>query len=126
MSTDSVIKNEIENSKISSIPISYFFSFLISVNSLAQRATQEDIYGDSGVGGGGGFGGFLGLIIVGALLVWGFLTNKGFRLGVLAYVGFLGGIMLIFNSFGKDAGIAACIVAIIVLWIFDPSNRDKK
>ena len=97
-----------------------FFSF----SSFAQRVTQEDIYGDSG--GGGGLGGFLGLIIVGGLVVWGFLTNKGFRLGVLAYAGFLGGIMLIFKSFGKDAGIAACIVAIIVLWMFDPSNRDKK
>lgn len=103
-----------------------FIGYFLSFNSFAQRVTQEDIYGDSGGGSGGGFGGTLGLIIVGGLVVWGFLTNKGFRLGVLAYAGFLGGIMLIFKSFGKDAGIAACVVAIIVLWIFDPANRDKK
>ena len=102
------------------------FCFSISFNSFAQRVTQEDIYGDTGGGGGAGLGGYLGLLIVGVLVVWGFISNKGFRLGVLAYAGFLGGLLLIFKSFGKDAGIAACIVAMIVLWIFDPSNRDKK
>ena len=115
----------IKNSKIYKNILMSVFGLSVSLNLFAQRATQEDIYGDSGSGG-GGFGGYLGLIIFGALVAWGFLSDKGFRLGVLAYAGFLGGILLIFKSFGKDAGIVACIVAIIVLWMFDQSNSDKK
>lgn len=94
-------------------------------SAFAQRATSQDIYGDESGGGGDGFLGVIGLLIFGGLIVWGFITNKGFRLGVLAYTGFLGGLILIFRSFGKEAGIAACVVACIVLWMIDPSNRKK-
>ena len=96
-----------------------------TLESFAQRATGSDIYGEGSGGGGGIFGNIL-LIIVGGLIVWGVIANKGFRFGVLAYAGFLGGILFIFKTFGKDAGIADCVVAMIVLWLMDPSNKDKK
>ena len=97
----------------------------ISVSAFAQRVSCEDIYGDCS-GGGGGIFGWIGLLLFVGFIVWGFVTNKGFRLGVLAYAGFLGGMLLIFKEFGKDAGIAACVVAIIILWFMDPANRDKE
>jgi hypothetical protein len=98
--------------------------FLGIANAYAQRATPADIYGDS-EGAGSGAGGTFALLVFGAVIVWGFITNKGFRLGVIAYLGFIGGIILIFREFGKDAGIGACIVAIIVLWLMDKNIRNK-
>jgi hypothetical protein len=98
--------------------------FMGIASAYAQRATQADIYGDT-ESGGSGFGGTIALLIFGALVVWGFISNRGFRLGILAYVGFIGGIILIFREFGKEAGIAACVVAILVLLVMDKNNRIK-
>jgi hypothetical protein len=100
-------------------------SFLTSISSFAQRVTSEDIYGESG-GGGGEFLGTIILLLLGAAIVRGFFTNKGFRLGVLAYVGVVGGILLVYKFFGKDAGIAAAIVVMIILWIIDKESTGKK
>jgi len=102
----------------------FLFGQILSLPSYARRATCEDVYGDC-PGGDVGIFGTIGLLIFGGLIVWGFISNKGFRLGVLAYAGFLGGIILIFKAFGKEAGIAACVVAIIILWFMDPANKDK-
>lgn len=102
-----------------------FFLGTVSLPSFAQRVSCEDIYGDCSGGGDGGIFGTIGLIIFVGFIIWGFITNKGFRLGVLAYAGFLGGLIFVFKAFGKEAGIAACIVAIIILWFMDPSNSDK-
>lgn len=104
--------------------ISFLFFLVMTANAYAQRATQADIYGDA-EGGGGGIGGTIALLFFGALVVWGVISNKGFRLGVLAYVGFIGGILLIFREFGKEAGIAACVIAIIVLLVMDKKSRGK-
>jgi hypothetical protein len=103
----------------------FLLLFAASFDVYAQRASYEDIYGDAPRGDGGILG-TIGLIIFGAFIVWGFISNRGFRLGVLAYAGFLGAIMFVYSAFGKEAGIGACIVAIIVLWFLDPANRDKK
>ena len=97
---------------------------ILSLPAYAQRVSCEDVYGDCS-GGDGGIFGTIGLLIFGGFIVWGFISNKGFRLGVLAYAGFLGGLMLIFKAFGKEAGIAACLVAVIILWFMDPSNKNK-
>ena len=104
--------------------VAFVYLQIHAINSFAQRVTSEDIYGESS-GGEGGFLGSVGLIIFSGFIVCGFISNKGFRLGVLAYAAFLGGLLLIFKSFGKDAGVVACVVAIIILWFMDPSNKDK-
>ena len=101
-----------------------YIGLFISFNSFALRASNEDIYGNAA--GGSDIFGYFGLAIIGVLMVWGFIKNKGFRNGLLIYAGFLGGILLIFELFGKDVGIAACIIAVVFLWIYDRSISNKK
>jgi len=96
------------------------------MNSYAQRATDEDIYGEISGRSDGGFFGTLGLIIFGVFIAWGLISNKGFRLGVMAFAGFMGGLIFIFKTFGQDIGVLACIVAIIILWFIDQQNTANK
>jgi uncharacterized membrane protein len=103
----------------------YLLVFCFSSDAFAQRATQADIYGDYG-GGDGGIVGSLALIVFVGLVVWGFLTNRGFRLGVIGYAAYLGSIMFIFNVFGKEWGLIACAISIVLLLINDPAFKKDK
>jgi hypothetical protein len=99
--------------------------FFTSLSSSAQRATSEDIYGESASGSSGFFGTIV-MILLAAAIVRGFIKDKDFRLFVFAIIGLGGGLLLIYKFFGKDAGIAAGIVAIIFLWIRGNEINRKK
>lgn len=96
-----------------------------SLSSFAQRASSEDIYGES-ASGGSGFVGTIVMLLLAAAIVRGFIKDKDFRLFVLAIVGLGGGLLLIYQFLGKDAGILAGIVAIIFLWIRGNEINRKK
>lgn len=95
---------------------------LYRVDVFAQRGYEQEIYGSSG-GDGGPFG-WLALIIFVGLVIWGVITDRGFRLGVLAYFAYIGSLIFIFKIFGKEAGITACIISIVFMWIRDPSRTQ--
>lgn len=101
------------------------FIFCFSAAAFAQRVTQEDIYGEYG-GGDAGFLGYLALLVFAGLIVWGVITDRGFRLGVIGYATYLGSIIFILKVFGKEWGIIACVISIVVLLINDPAFEKKK
>ncbi len=103
----------------------HLFTFCFSAVAFAQRVTQEDIYGEYG-GGDAGFLGYLALLVFAGLIVWGVITDRGFRLGVIGYVTYLGSIIFILKVFGKEWGIIACVISIVILLINDPAFEKKK
>jgi hypothetical protein len=103
----------------------HLFTFYFSAVAFAQRVTQEDIYGEYG-GGDAGFLGYLALLVFAGLIVWGVITDRGFRLGVIGYVTYLGSIIFILKVFGKEWGIIACVISIVILLINDPAFEKKK
>jgi hypothetical protein len=106
------------------IAISVFLNQIVSAS--AQRATQDDIYGNSpieGTGGDGGILNYLSLIIFFGGLVWLFFKDRKFRLGATIYIAVLGGIVFVFTVFGKGMGLAACAIVIAVAWLTDPARK---
>lgn len=96
-----------------------------------QRASTEDIYGDS-VRGVNLFD-YIVLSILGALLVWGVIKIKDIRTAVFRYVGLMAGLFLVayisYEAFGKvGAMVAGAIIAIAAL-LSDPAfsgSTDKE
>lgn len=105
--------------------LGFFVALLVSGVAFAQRVTQEDIYGEYG-GGDAGPLGYLALLVFVGLIIWGVITDKGFRLGVFAYVAYLGSLIFIFKVFGKEWGIIACVISSVILLINDPAFKKNK
>lgn len=112
--------NQIKN-VVRRIFIIFLFMSTASVN--AQRVTQADIYGDNG-GGGGFIGGIIGILFFGIPIAYGFITDKVFRLGIIAYIGVLVGFFLIAKEFGKEGALwAAGALMIVALMANEKMNR---
>lgn len=105
--------------------LAFIITLIFSGVVLAQRVTQEDIYGEYGGGDAGPFG-YLALLVFAGLIIWGVITNKGFRLGVIGYVAYLLSIIFIFKVFDREWGIIACAISVIVLLVNDPAFKKNK
>ena len=60
--------------------------------------------------------GTLWLIVLLAGVGYWFVTEKTFRFAVLGYLGIIFGLGLIFKIFGKEWGIAACLVFMFLVY----------
>ena len=105
--------------------LTFIITLILSGVAFAQRVTQEDIYGEYG-GGDAGLFGYVGLLVFAGLIIWGVITNKGFRLGVIGYVAYLSSIIFMFKVFGKEWGIVACAISVVILLINDPAFKKNK
>jgi hypothetical protein len=97
------------------------------VSAIAQRVTHDDIYGNSametGAGSGGGIFDYLALVIFFGGLIWLFIKDGKFRLGATIYIAVLAGLIFVFTAFGKEKGLIACAVVMVVAWFLDPTRK---
>ena len=83
----------------------------------AQRMSAYEIYGDDvGRGDGLGLGGYIAAIVIAPLFFLCIIYFKEFRYAVVQYILLLLGIGFIYLIFGKEAGIAACLIVILIIW----------
>jgi hypothetical protein len=104
---------------------------LLSLNTIAQRVTAEDIYGENTGGNSDSLLGNLVLVLVGGLIFWGIIVSKGVRQALGFYALMLAvGVGLpgfIFFVFGKNAAIFACLILVAGLYFYyDKSSEAPK
>ena len=78
------------------------------------------VYGDGHGSSDLGLFGTITAISVGLLLLWAFITKRGFLLGVLIYGGAVGGLAYAYTHWGLLAGIVTSIMVwLIAKWAID-------